>query len=60
MATKEAINRANRKYQAKTYKRYTINLKIKEDKALIEDIEKRERKGEYIRELLIKYMNKDA
>lgn len=51
-SSKEAQNKANAKYKAKTYKRIVFSLRLDEDKLIIEDIEKARRSGKTCRQWL--------
>lgn len=51
--TSEAQIRAVRSYESKTYKRYTINLRLEEDVEIINSIEKAKSKGINLREWII-------
>ena len=51
--TSEAQIRAVRNYENKTYKRYTINLRLEEDNEIINSIEEAKAKGINLREWII-------
>ena len=51
-SSKEAQDRANAKYKAKTYKRVTLLLRLEEDELIIKSIEKAHKAGKSSREWL--------
>lgn len=44
-ASKEAQDRANAKYKAKTYKRVIFSLRLEEDRDIIESLEQARKQG---------------